>query len=108
MLIDILILITAVLIVGCGIYSYRQFKEDYSNDCEKVVAESMAARSNKVVLDLADAYQLPDTLGMEKVRVIEKCREAVLQYESDYYLAVEEMEISSTKQDNVSFLRARP
>lgn len=108
MLIDILIFITALLIIGCGIYSYRQFKEDYNNDSEKVVAESMAARSNKVVLDLADAYQLPDTLGMQKVIEIEKCREAVLQYESDYYLAVEELETSTAKQDNVSFLRARP
>lgn len=99
--------VAAALITLCGFYSYKQFRTDYANDCEKVVADSMAARSNKVVLDLADAYQLPDDLGMEKVMAIRKCKEAVLKYESDYFVAVEELETQQAKPDNVSFLRAR-
>lgn len=99
--------VSALLIVICGVICFRQFKKDYSGDCEKVVAESMAARSNKVALDLADAYQLPDELGMKKIKEVEKCKAALLQYESDYFLAVEELECQSSKTDNVTFLRAR-
>lgn len=107
MLIEMLMLVTAMLIVVCGIYSYRQFKTDYALDCERVLAENMAARSNKVILDLADAYQLPDSMGMEKVEVISRCKAAVLQYESDYFVALEEMENGGERKDNVTFLSVR-
>ena len=107
MLIEILMLIASILIVICGFYTHQQFKCDYSSDCEKIVADSMAARSNKVVLDLADAYQLPDELGMKKVEAIEVCKKAVLQYESDYFIAVEELEMQPQHDANITYLRAR-
>lgn len=107
MLINMFISLSAILVMGCALLSFRQFKKDYSSDCEKVVAESMAARSNKVALDLADAYQMPDELGMAKIKEVEKCKLALFQYESDYFLAVEELECQSFKKDNITFLRAR-
>lgn len=99
--------LASCLIMVCAVVAYLQFKKEYSSDCEKRVAESMAARSNKVALDLADAYQLPDELGMRKIKEVERCKAALLQYESDYFLAVEELECQNLKSDNVMFLRAK-
>lgn len=107
MLIDILMALAALLVAICGLVTYLQFRKDYSNDLEKVVADSMAARSNKVLLDLADAYQMPDEIGMDKVREIERCKAALFKYESDYFVTLEELECKTSKPDNVTFLSAR-
>lgn len=107
MLVESLMFFAVVLIAICAVYTYQQFKSDDSTDCERLVTEQMAARSCKVVLDLADAYQLPDELGMKKVEAIEQCRAAILQFESDYYVTVEELEIQAKQQENIAVLRTR-